>query len=118
MSERDPYEVLGVPRTASTRHIRAAYVERARRLHPDLVGLRGLTPFVILIPGVFLLWSLLRLRRSRRVLRISFIDREDAQQRENQRRWNNSKSGSVQHDNSGPNKSKSYWQSIWSRREQ
>ena len=42
MSERDPYEVLGVPRTASTRHIRAAYVERARRLHPDLVGLRGL----------------------------------------------------------------------------
>lgn len=42
MSERDPYEVLGVPRTASTRHIRAAYVERARRFHPDLVGLRGL----------------------------------------------------------------------------
>ena len=42
MSERDPYEVLGVPRTASTRQIRVAYVERARRLHPDLVGLRGL----------------------------------------------------------------------------
>jgi curved DNA-binding protein CbpA len=42
VSERDPYEVLGVPRTASTRLIRAAYVERARRLHPDLVGLRGL----------------------------------------------------------------------------
>lgn len=42
MSERDPYEVLGVPPTASTRLIRAAYVERARRLHPDIVGPRGL----------------------------------------------------------------------------
>lgn len=42
MSELDPYEVLNVPRTASTRQIRAAYVDRARRLHPDLVGLRGL----------------------------------------------------------------------------
>ena len=42
MSDRDPYEVLHVPRAASTRQIRAAYVERARRLHPDLVGLRGL----------------------------------------------------------------------------
>ena len=42
MSELDPYAVLGVPQTASTRQIRAAYVERARRLHPDLVGLRGL----------------------------------------------------------------------------
>ncbi|HET9852124.1 MAG TPA: DnaJ domain-containing protein [Candidatus Limnocylindrales bacterium] len=39
---RDPYEVLGVPRDASTRQIRAAYVARARRAHPDLVGLRGL----------------------------------------------------------------------------
>jgi curved DNA-binding protein CbpA len=39
---RDPYEVLGVPRSASVRQIRAAYVERARRAHPDLVGLRGL----------------------------------------------------------------------------
>lgn len=38
----DPYEVLGVPRNASTRQIRAAYVSRARRAHPDLVGLRGL----------------------------------------------------------------------------
>jgi len=64
----------------------------------------GLTPFALLIAGVFLLWSLLRLRRSRRVLRASFIDRKDAQQREGQRRWNNSKSGSVQHDNSAPNK--------------
>lgn len=42
MSELDPYAVLGVPATASTRQIRAAYVERARRLHPDLVGPRGL----------------------------------------------------------------------------
>jgi curved DNA-binding protein CbpA len=39
---RDPYEVLGVPRNASTRQIRAAYVSRARRAHPDLVGQRGL----------------------------------------------------------------------------
>ena len=39
---RDPYEVLGVPRNASVRQIRAAYVARARRAHPDLVGLRGL----------------------------------------------------------------------------
>lgn len=39
---RDPYEVLGVPRWASTQEIRAAYVERARHAHPDLVGGRGL----------------------------------------------------------------------------
>ncbi len=39
---RDPYEVLGVRRGASVRQIRAAYVERARRSHPDLVGTRGL----------------------------------------------------------------------------
>ena len=39
---RDPYDVLGVPRNASVRQIRAAYVARARRAHPDLVGLRGL----------------------------------------------------------------------------
>ena len=42
MSARDPYEVLGVPRSASTRQIRAAYLDRARRAHPDLVGHRGL----------------------------------------------------------------------------
>jgi curved DNA-binding protein CbpA len=41
VSTRDPYEVLGVPRTASTRQIRLAYVDRARRAHPDLVGQRG-----------------------------------------------------------------------------
>jgi curved DNA-binding protein CbpA len=39
---RDPYEVLGVPRNASNRQIRAAYVARARLAHPDLVGRRGL----------------------------------------------------------------------------
>jgi curved DNA-binding protein CbpA len=39
---RDPYEVLGVPRSASVAQIRAAYLERARRAHPDLVGIRGL----------------------------------------------------------------------------
>jgi curved DNA-binding protein CbpA len=38
----DPYEVLGVPRTATTAQIRAAYVARARTAHPDLVGGRGL----------------------------------------------------------------------------
>ena len=41
-ASRDPYEVLGVPRHATVRQIRAAYVTRARQLHPDLVGLRGL----------------------------------------------------------------------------
>jgi curved DNA-binding protein CbpA len=39
---RDPYEVLGVPRTASTRQIRTAYLRRARHAHPDIVGRRGL----------------------------------------------------------------------------
>ncbi|HUQ44334.1 MAG TPA: DnaJ domain-containing protein [Candidatus Limnocylindria bacterium] len=39
---RDPYEVLGVPRTASTKQIRAAFIERARNSHPDIVGRRGL----------------------------------------------------------------------------
>ena len=41
MSTRDPYEVLGVPRAATTRQIRAAYVARARGAHPDLVGHHG-----------------------------------------------------------------------------
>jgi curved DNA-binding protein CbpA len=39
---RDPYEVLGVPRDASQRQIRAAYVARARLAHPDVVGWKGL----------------------------------------------------------------------------
>ena len=43
MSEsRDPYEVLGVPRDATTAQIRAAFVARARLAHPDLVGRTGL----------------------------------------------------------------------------
>jgi molecular chaperone DnaJ len=42
VSERDPYAVLGVPRNASVRQIRMAYVARARRSHPDIVGVRGL----------------------------------------------------------------------------
>jgi curved DNA-binding protein CbpA len=41
VSARDPYEVLGVPRSASTRQIRTAYLDRARKAHPDLVGHRG-----------------------------------------------------------------------------
>ena len=40
--ERDPYVVLGVPRNATTQQVRSAYLERARRSHPDLVGPRGL----------------------------------------------------------------------------
>ncbi len=45
---RDPYDVLGVPRWASTQEIRAAYVDRARRAHPDLVGTQGLEVMRIL----------------------------------------------------------------------
>jgi curved DNA-binding protein CbpA len=40
--DRDPYVVLGVPRNATIHQIRSAYLERARRSHPDLVGPRGL----------------------------------------------------------------------------
>lgn len=40
-SPRDPYEVLGVPRTATTSQIRAAYVARARLAHPDVNDGRG-----------------------------------------------------------------------------
>ncbi|MEO8273159.1 MAG: DnaJ domain-containing protein [Chloroflexota bacterium] len=57
MSEaRDPYEVLGVPRTASVRQIRAAYLDRARRAHPDLVGQRGLDAMRVLNEA----WSVLK----------------------------------------------------------
>ena len=35
---RDPYEVLGVNRAASTPQIRAAYVAQARLAHPDMNG--------------------------------------------------------------------------------
>ena len=45
---RDPYDVLGVPRDASMRQIRAAYVARARLAHPDLVGWKGLDTMRVL----------------------------------------------------------------------
>eukprot|EP00656_Telonema_subtile_P026562 TRINITY_DN28537_c0_g1_i1.p1 TRINITY_DN28537_c0_g1~~TRINITY_DN28537_c0_g1_i1.p1 ORF type:complete len:360 (-),score=81.40 TRINITY_DN28537_c0_g1_i1:70-1149(-) len=35
MSERDPYEVLGVPRSASFREVRSAYKTLALQKHPD-----------------------------------------------------------------------------------
>ncbi len=53
---RDPYEVLGVPRNATQRQIRAAYVARARRAHPDLVGARGLD----VMRGLNAAWALLK----------------------------------------------------------
>lgn len=36
MSDRDPYEILGVKRDASQTDIQAAYRRRAKKLHPDL----------------------------------------------------------------------------------
>jgi DnaJ-class molecular chaperone len=36
MSDRDPYEILGVKRDASQNDIRSAYRRRAKKLHPDL----------------------------------------------------------------------------------
>jgi curved DNA-binding protein CbpA len=56
VSTRDPYEVLGVPRSASTRQIRAAYLDRARRAHPDLVGHRGTNAMRVLNEA----WSVLK----------------------------------------------------------
>ena len=53
---RDPYVVLGVPRGATVRQIRAAYVDRARRSHPDLVGARGLDLMRILNEA----WAILK----------------------------------------------------------
>lgn len=52
----DPYEVLGVSRNASTQQIRAAYVAKARRAHPDLVGPRGLD----VMRAINEAWSILR----------------------------------------------------------
>ena len=53
---RDPYEVLGVPRNATTKQIRVAYLAKARRSHPDLVGPRGLD----LMRAINEAWSILR----------------------------------------------------------
>ncbi len=53
---RDPYEVLGVRRGATLRQIRMAYLERARRAHPDLVGSRGLDDMTTLNEA----WAILK----------------------------------------------------------
>ena len=58
---RDPYEVLGVPRTATTSQIRAAYVARARTAHPDIVGGRGLE----VMRGLNEAWAVLKDARRR-----------------------------------------------------
>lgn len=34
----DPYEILGVPRSAGAEEIRRAYMRRAKQLHPDATG--------------------------------------------------------------------------------
>lgn len=39
---RDPYAVLGVARDATAPQIRAAYLRRARSVHPDIAGAHGL----------------------------------------------------------------------------
>src|SRR5215213_7522357 len=36
MAQRDYYEVLGIPRTASDKEVRSAYRKLARKYHPDL----------------------------------------------------------------------------------
>ncbi len=38
MKKQDPYQVLGVPRSAAAEEIRSAYRSRARQLHPDASG--------------------------------------------------------------------------------
>lgn len=38
MTQRDYYQVLGIPRAASPADVRAAYARLARHHHPDVVG--------------------------------------------------------------------------------
>lgn len=40
------YEILGLPPHASAEDIRAAYRQKARRVHPDVAGWQGTTEFV------------------------------------------------------------------------
>lgn len=53
MMQRDPYQILGVDRSASQPEIRAAYIRLARRHHPDglpdaaIAGRGAITP----LPG-------------------------------------------------------------------
>lgn len=45
MARKNFYVILGVPRQATLETIRAAYRERAKRYHPDLVGAVGASRF-------------------------------------------------------------------------